>query len=48
MYFVHFANLKYMELTDFVLLFGDVHPYGPYAIQSRDTYLELEPSLSLA
>ena len=27
MYFVHFANLKYMEKTDFLLLFGDVHPY---------------------
>ena len=35
-----------MDLDETFQLCSTRH-YGPYAIQSRDTYLELEPSLSL-
>ena len=41
-----------MEFLEFVFDVNvggpaELFVYGPYAIQSRDTYLELEPSLSL-
>ena len=44
------VDVRLMLVKQLILSKVDYHNalYGPYAIQSRDTYLELEPSLSLA